>query len=466
VREARAAVEIDLVATREAGSSLEADLVAARDAHAVAEAELDGVRADLAEAREALSAARTGFEAALAAEREARAAADAELAAEREARAAAEAALSQQGRTLQDRIAELERGAAGLADEVRLANAAREQAEAAAAAAAPPAEQSGRMVADLDAAAAALRSAAPAPPEPVPSPAPTTEPVASAAAPAPAPAATTEPAPVPAERVRPTIVPASGPPPRSHATGRSARDYPRLRGAIVKLAHDDPAAAGRLLAALLPAQAAALATPLDYDLTIAEAGTFAVTIDGPTARVSARPQPRGRGHADFHLSADALTLAELLAGVGHRIGRWRGPARFSGSRRKLDVLRSLPATKLTLAEAARAGADLDPAQVYRTLSYAVHPAWTKGERFTLAQEITGEKPETWYLSARDGAGMTVSANPPEEGVEATVSMTRRTFDLMLRDEPVPSGERPAVRGDRRVVGLVKAWMDQAQHGRV
>ena len=130
-----------------------------------------------------------------------------------------------------------------------------------------------------------------------------------------------------------------------------------------------------------------------------------------TARVHARPEPRGRPHAEFHLSADALTLAELLAGVDHRIGRWRGPARFTGSRRKLDVLRSLPATSVSLADAARAGAELEPALVYRTLSYAVHPSWTRGERFTLAQEITGERPETWYLSARDGAGMTVSADP-------------------------------------------------------
>jgi hypothetical protein len=239
-----------------------------------------------------------------------------------------------------------------------------------------------------------------------------------------------------------------------------------LRGAIVKLAHDDPAAAGRLLAALLPAQAAALATPLDYDITITEAGTFAVKIGGSGrhSRVHARPEPRGRPHAEFHLSADALTLAELLAGVEHRIGRWRGPARFSGSRRKLAVLRLLPATSISLAEAARAGADLDPALVYRTLSYAAHPSWTKGERFTLAQEITGAKPETWYLSARDGAGMTVSAIPPEQGVEATVAMSRATFALMLRDEPVPSGERPVVRGDRRVVALVKTWMDRAQHG--
>jgi hypothetical protein len=133
-----------------------------------------------------------------------------------------------------------------------------------------------------------------------------------------------------------------------------------------------------------------------------------------------------------------------------------------GSRRKLQLLRALPATSISLADAARAGAELEPSLVYRALSYAVDPSWTTGERFTLAQEITGERPETWYLSARDGAGMTVSEAPPEAGVDATVSMSRATFFRMLRGEPVPSGERPAVRGDRRLVGLVKTWMDQAQ----
>src|SRR5215218_3043997 len=415
-RAARAA-ERDARTVEGAGSALADELAAERGARASAEAQL-------ATTRDELAAARSSFEAALATEREARAAAEAALAEAFEAAA-------HQGRTMQDRIAELERGAAGLADEVRLAEAARAQAEAAAAAVAPPPEQSGRMLADLDAAAAKLRDAAP---------------------------------PETAERPRPRIVSASGPPPRLDAIGRSARDYPRLRGAIVKLAHDDAAAAAQLLAALLPAQAAALATPLDYDITIAEAGTFAVTVDGPNARVNARPEPRGRGHADFHLSADALTLAELLAGVDHRVGRWRGPARFSGNRRKLDVLRALPATSISLADAARAGAVLEPSLVYRTLSYAVHPSWTKGERFTLAQEITGATPETWYLSARGGAGMTVLAEPPENGVEATVSMSRETFALMLRDEAVPSGERPVVRGDHHVVALVKAWMDRAQHG--
>ena len=82
------------------------------------------------------------------------------------------------------------------------------------------------MLADLDAAAAKLRDAAPTA-EPLADPAPPAEPVA---------------------RPRPRIVSASGPPPRLDAIGRSARDYPRLRGAIVKLAHDDAPAAARLLA--------------------------------------------------------------------------------------------------------------------------------------------------------------------------------------------------------------------------
>jgi hypothetical protein len=422
------------------------------------------------------SVARVALEDELDRDREARAALAAELErvrteleAERRARQAAEraaAASRHEGDTLQERIAALDRHAAGLADEVRLQQAAREQAEAAAAAARRPEAESGRLVADLDAAAASLRADAPveaaAPAAPAPPPA------AAPAAPAP-PAATTAPAPPPAaaaapavERVRPTIVPASGHPPRVDAVGRSARNYPPLRGAIVKLAHDDPHAAGRLIAALLPAHAAALAEALDYDLTIREVGTYAVTVAGGRTRVQPLAFPRPRGQADFHLTADALTLAELLAGVQRRVGRFVGPARFRGSRRRLKVLKALPETRLSVAEAARAGARLEPGLVYRALSYAVHPSWTRGERFTIAQEITGSPPETWYLTARDGAGLSVSTQAPPEGADATVSMTREAFGHLLRGEPVPRGSRPSVRGDRDVVARMKAWTERAQ----
>jgi hypothetical protein len=191
-------------------------------------------------------------------------------------------------------------------------------------------------------------------------------------------------------------------------------------------------------------------------------GTYAVTVAGTWTHVKPLATPRARGDRDFHLSADALTLAELLAGVERRIGRLRGPARFSGSRRRLNALRALPATRLSLAEAARAGATLEPGLVYRALSYAVHPSWTKGERFTVAQEILDDAYQTWYLTARDGAGLAVSPRAPEDGAAATVSMTRGTFDRLLRGEPVPRGERPGVRGDRAVVAKMKTWTDRAQ----
>ena len=301
------------------------------------------------------------------------------------------------------------------------------------------------MVADLDAAAAALREAAEppdaapapdaveasscprpsrrraaavaAPPEAVevaepPAVAAPPEAVEVAEPPAAAPAAEeVVPAAVaPEVRVRPRIVSASGPPPRVDAIGRSARQYPPLRGAIVKLAHDDPVAAGRLIAALLPAQAAALANaaglrphdPGGRDVRGHGRRRRAPSVQQLTAPAAARP---GR----LPPPADALTLAELLAGRDPaRRPLCSAPRASRGSRRRLNVLRALPATRLTLAEAARAGAQLEPALVYRALSYAVHPSWTRGERFTVAQEITGDAPETWYLTARNGAGLAVS----------------------------------------------------------
>ena len=260
----------------------------------------------------------------------------------------------------------------------------------------------------------------------------------------------------------PIIVPAPGPPSRALATGSERRDYPLLRGAIVKLAHDDPATAAALLVALLPGQGAAIEGPLGYDLTIREAGTFAVGIAGGRASVEQIEIPRPRGIAEFHLTGDAVVLCELLAGVEHRIGRFFGPVRVRGRKRRVKELRALVASTATVAEAARAGARLDPGLVYRLLAYAIHPTWTRGHDFTIAQEITGAPLETWYLTARDGAGVTVSGVAPAEEPDATVTMSRQVFDTLLREEPVPSGRRPVVRGDRDAVAAMLAWTQRVQ----
>jgi hypothetical protein len=172
--------------------------------------------------------------------------------------------------------------------------------------------------------------------------------------------------------------------------------------------------------------------------------------------------PRGRHVAEFHLTADPLVFAELLAGVDHRIGRFFGPVRVRGRKRRVKALRQLQTTTISLTDAARSGANLDPELVYRAFAYAVHPSWTRGHAFTVAQTVEDERPETWYLTAGDGAGLTVSRNAPETAPAATVSMSRDVFRKMLRGEPVPHGQRPCVRGDSTAVALMHEWTQRAR----
>jgi hypothetical protein len=166
--------------------------------------------------------------------------------------------------------------------------------------------------------------------------------------------------------------------------------------------------------------------------------------------------PRPRRHADLALSANPLALARWLAGEDVRIGRLRGPIRRRGSRRALAPLRAMPQTTISLAEAARAGARLDPRLVYRALTHAVRPEWTRGHRFVVAQALPGA---TFYLAARDGAGLSLldTAQP-----DATVTLTRDAFDRLLRDEPPAPGDRPSIRGDRTAVATLREWVDRAR----
>jgi hypothetical protein len=297
--------------------------------------------------------------------------------------------------------------------------------------------------------------------------APAEVPIAEPEAPAEAEVASAEaapeaPVPAGAPPERRAIVSAARGPSRAHATGQSQRHYPWLRGALVKLAHDDPEAAGRLIAGLLPVQAAIVQGPVDYDLTIAEVGTFAVTVAGGRAWVKGLESPRGRNEAEFHIASDALTLAELIAGVPHRLSRFRGPARVSGRKRRTKPLRAIPKASLSFAEAARAGARLDPGLIFRTFPYVIHAAWARKHTFTVAQQVTSDPPETWYVTIGNGAGIRVRNTPPEQPADATVTMTPEAFAHLLRGEPVPPGHRPSVRGDRVAVAQLKAWLDRAQ----
>ena len=150
--------------------------------------------------------------------------------------------------------------------------------------------------------------------------------------------------------------------------------------------------------------------PVDYDLTITEIGTFSVSINSGRAYVNSITEPRGRREAEFHVSADALTLAELIAGVPHKLGRFRGPARVSGRKRRTKPLKAIRGAGISLAEAARAGARLEPGLVFRTFPYVIHPRGraTRASRSPSRSSATRRRPGTSWSATAAGC----ASSPP------------------------------------------------------
>jgi hypothetical protein len=245
--------------------------------------------------------------------------------------------------------------------------------------------------------------------------------------------------------------------------GRSAPAPPErdrgLRRALAGLAAEDPVAAGTLIGALLPAQGAVIEDTLTYDLTIRGIGTFAVFVADGAVRVQRITRRRGRGESAFHLSAEPHALARLLAGEDRKVRRFGRAARFSGRRKQLRALAKLPAARLSLADAVRAGARLEPSLVYRALPFAVPADWTRGHVFTVAQEITELAPRAWYITARDGVPLRVIEYAAGAAADATVTMSLAAFERLLRREPALAGDRPAIRGDHGAVAALKRWTD-------
>ena len=89
----------------------------------------------------------------------------------------------------------------------------------------------------------------------------------------------------------------------------------------------------------------------------------------------------------------------------------------------------------------------------------IHAAWSRGNRFTVAQTVDEA---TWYVVVGNGEGVRVTTTPPDEPTEATVQMTAEGFGHLVRGEPTPRGQRPVVRGDREAVAMLKTWIDRAQ----
>src|SRR5256714_63105 len=97
-----------------------------------------------------------------------------------------------------------------------------------------------------------------------------------------------------------------------------------------------------------------------------------------------------------------------------------GRVRIRGKRRRALKLRAMAnGDDVSIADAAAAGAEIDPDAIFRALEYLIEPEWTRGHRFTLAYEIApgakGTGAGTWYVRVNDGHRLQVGTDPPAGG---------------------------------------------------
>jgi hypothetical protein len=116
-----------------------------------------------------------------------------------------------------------------------------------------------------------------------------------------------------------------------------------------------------------------------------------------------------------------------------------------------------------LAEAAAAGAALEPELMLTALVSAIEPAWTKGHRFTVAFVVPGGEDLAWHVRVADGAPLVVTAGLPAEEATATLEALPAAMQSLLGGEtPHLTGADPRITGNPHAMTLLGEWMDRAQ----
>ena len=240
----------------------------------------------------------------------------------------------------------------------------------------------------------------------------------------------------------------------------------RTQQTLRRVAQDDPELAARLILQALPAAAGQISGELDYDLAVEGIGAYRVSVADGRARVEplADGSPGSDG-ADFALLTDARGLAAMAAGASPAWLMLRRQLRIRGKRRRALKLREMGA-EASLAEVVQGGGRVDPDLLYRSLPYAIEPEWTRGHRFVVAYELTGNPSGTWYVEVRDGEPVRVTREPPEAPVAATVRTSGDTYLQILARELTPSRAMQrhltVVDGAVHPVTILGRWIERAE----
>jgi ribonucleoside-diphosphate reductase beta chain len=168
------------------------------------------------------------------------------------------------------------------------------------------------------------------------------------------------------------------------------------------MAESDPELAARLVVHALPAAAASLPEGLSYRLELDGLGAWTVRPRGDRAEISpVDPDSAESDGEAFAISTDPATLAQIASGRSPLGALARGRLKLRGRRRKALALRRL-STDAGPRDLARLGVPVDPDLVFRSLAYAIDPAWTRGHRFTVAYELVGDGGGAWRVEVDDG----------------------------------------------------------------
>ena len=243
----------------------------------------------------------------------------------------------------------------------------------------------------------------------------------------------------------------------AEALARATR--PWLAGALRGLLKRDPAAAGRLVLALLPAQRLVHSRPVAYDLVLVEDGCVQVTVAGAYWSIERHPSPRPSDAVQFSLTTDLPSLARFVATGRPRRRLRRAGAQLSGDRTAARALPALAAVPLSVSELLAGGVQLDPLLALSMAAAMIEPAWTKGERFTIAYQPPESSAPEAHLQVLDGAPPAVAEGAPSEPVSTTIACPHESLIAVLDGRPVPGAQ---IGPDKRPLTRLQGWMKRAQ----
>ena len=187
-----------------------------------------------------------------------------------------------------------------------------------------------------------------------------------------------------------------------------------------------------------------------------------MTVEDGGARME---RANGSGNVDFTLDTDPAGLAAMAAGASPLRLMLQRRVRIRGKRRRAIKLRAMAsADGLSMADAVAGGAKLDADAVYRALEYLIDPEWTRGHRFVVAYEITGEGGGKWFVHVNDGDRLRVTTQPVE--ADGTTRVTIDTFVGLITGRITPAQsmreQLAEVEGQLFPTVLVGRWIDRAQ----